>query len=344
MPGVAENALELRCASDVLCDEQTILANIETTSTCGFSRTCAGSCLLNQLNSQARPALGRPKVLELAREFINSPQSHRIRHFCALGMEVMDDAESLFEILRYWHATPASNRPGTFGIITANAAGLRRHARNFAENPLSWLVISLDVASVGLRSQTNENSLLLSALDLRSASGTQALGVNTLITRENLSEVVALGHRIEHKALDQWSLAPFLTPQNGRMKSTMSRDDYLRVIERVSNEFSATSMQIILDLDYATLLDLVGDGERLACGQGAWRYEYPITSQFALTALNPKLNYFLRARWDGELLSHPDFNVIGLKNGTYGTWQSGRVSRLLEDFEHQKNSQLIEQE
>lgn len=333
MPGVAENALEIGNAASTLSDAQTILVNLETTARCKWSNTCGPRCLLNQLNSRARPPLTRLDVLRVADEIISSRASFHVRHMCALGKEVMEDADTLFEIARMWHEAPASSRPGAFGIITASALGLESRVRDFARFPLSWIVISLDVPSVRLRSPVNEQPLLTSALHIRATGGTEALGVNTLLTPDNLAEVIALGRRFEPSQIDQWSLGPFLAPAaNGLLRPVITRDDYCRAIERMEAEFSGSGMRILFDLDYAELLALVGDKARLKPAGNAWRYEYEVTKNIKLAALNEQPFFFLRSRWDGEILAKADFKIIGLERGTYGPWQPGRVGELLEQF------------
>jgi len=256
---------------------------------------------------------------------------------CALGKEVMEDADTLFEITRMWHEAPATGRPGALGIITASASGLKRHAREFARFPISWIVISLDVSSVGLRSPANEQPLLASALLVRATGGTEALGVNTLLTPDNLSEVIALGRRVEKGQIDQWSLGPFLAPAtNGLLRPVVRRDDYRRAIERVVAEFGDSRMRILFDLDYSELLALVGDKIRLKPAGKAWRYEYAVTENIKLAALNQQPFFFMRSRWDGQILAKADFKVIGLEQGTYGRWQPGRVVELLQQFVSQQ--------
>ncbi|MCE9520271.1 MAG: hypothetical protein K8R87_12060 [Verrucomicrobia bacterium] len=288
---------------------------------------------MNQLNTHAQSPLQKSQITRMASEFITSPSSHFVRHVCALGKEVMEDASTLFEIIRLWHATPVSKRPGTFGIITASAQGLETNLPEFVRHPLSWVVVSLDVPSVRLRSPENETPLLTAALKLRAVGGVEAVGVNTLLTPTNLDEVITLGRRLNGAEIHQWSLGSFLSPSPaGQLKPVMQLHDYRQAIESIAKEFRNSKLRILFDLDYTDFIPISGCQPEVLENLVAWRYEYPLTSNLTLTALNPHPGYFLRARWDGELLAKGDFKVIGLERGAYGKWQPGRGEGLLADL------------
>src|SRR4051794_9987480 len=97
MPGVAENAIE-RPFVMPLRDNQSILANWETTSRCAYSNICSSRCLINQLNTHAGKDLPRTKLFQIAEEFLHSSAAKHVRHLCLLGKEVMEDVEVLFHV------------------------------------------------------------------------------------------------------------------------------------------------------------------------------------------------------------------------------------------------------
>ena len=329
MPAIAENALELARTQSSLTEDQNILINIESTGSCHFTKRCGDRCILNMVNSKARAPMSPDTVLQIADEIFSSPSSHRIRHVGAVGKEVMDAPELLGEIAKLWHRTLAFRRPGTLGMISAAAEPMVKFAPRFAENPLSWLNISIDTSAVGLRTQSNAEPLLASALHLRKAGGVLAVGVNTLLTGGNLDQVIEIGRRVERAGVDQWSIGPFLVPRDGRMEPVAETADFRRAIDRVMAEFADSPMNILFEMDYTELLALVGDEARLRDGRTRWRHEYSVSQCMKLIATNPREGFFLRVRWDGELLAKHDFRTVGLEHGRYGSYQPGRITELL---------------
>ena len=342
MPGVAENALELANTQSYLTEDQNILINIETTASCRFTKRCGGHCILNMVNSKAREPMSHEMMLQIAEEIFSSPHSRRIRHVGAVGKEVLDAPALLLEIARLWHRTPSFRRPGTLGMISAAAEPMNKFASSFAENPLSWVNISIDSTAVDLRTQANAEPLLASALHIRKVGGVQAVGVNTLLSRGNLDQVIEIGRRMERAGVDQWSIGPFIAPRNGRMEPVAETADFRRAIDRVMAEFADSPMNILFEMDYAELLALVGDEARLRDGRNRWRHEYPVSRSLKLIATNPRAGFFLRVRWDGELLAKHDFRTIGLEHGRYGSYHPGRITELLEQFANQATAKVME--
>jgi hypothetical protein len=343
MPGIAENALELANTQSFLTEDQYILINIETTASCHFTKRCGDHCILNKVNSMAREPMSPDTVLQIADELFSSTHSHRIRHVGAVGKEVLDAPELLIEIAKRWHRTPSFRRPGTLGIISAAAEPMNQFASSLVENPLSWVNISIDTSAVDLRTQANAAPLLASALNLRKIGGVQAVGVNTLLSRGNLDQVVEIGRRVERAGVDQWSIGPFLAPRsNGRMEPVAETADFRRAIDRVIAEFADSPMNILYEMDYTELLALVGDEARLRDGRNRWRHEYSLSRCLKLIATNPREGFFLRVRWDGELLAKHDFRTVGLEHGRYGSYQPGRIVELLAQFAKEKENAALQ--
>jgi hypothetical protein len=332
MPGIAENAIETAVMRTRLNEEQTILANIEITAACRWRERCSDRCILEVVNSRAGKPMEESKVMAAGAELVRSPQSRRVRHLGVVGREPLEAPGVLLGLLRLWHGTPAEVRPGTFGVITAAAGPLAEFAPSFADNPMTWLNVSIDTAAVGLRAAANAGPLLKSALKVRELGGTEAVGVNTLLTPDNLEEVVGIGRQVERAGVDQFSIGPFLVARAGRMEPLAGAPDFRRAVDRLAAEFAGTAMQVRFEVDYHEMVALVGDEDRLRNGEQRWRHEYPVTDRLMLIATNPRQGHFLRVRWDGSLLSKRDFRTVGLEQGMFGSYRPGRVEELLEEF------------
>lgn len=330
MPGIAENALESTRFG--LRDDQRVLANIETTAVCGFTPVCGDRCILNIVNASAGAPLVAEAVLAESHELIASNYSNRVRHLAIAGKEPLASPEVFFAILRQWHAMPESRRPGTIGLITADAPALKMLSSRFTDTPVSWVNISIDTDAVGLRTPANATPLLENALYLRRTGGTLAVGVNTLLSSTNLEHLIAIGRRLQSIGIDQWSIGPFLFPCNGRMESQVGSSDLLRALDRLTLEFGTSPMRIVFEVDHAQLFNLAGTNAQLGAFDNAWRYEYRFHPNVTVIATNPREGYFVRARWDGALLGKQDFRTVGLKEGQYGRYAPGRIAELLGRF------------
>jgi hypothetical protein len=330
MPIIATIALESRCSS--LGEHRQVLSNLEINNRCSFSSRCGAACYLNVVAPLAsREALPAEQVLAAARETIRNGWD--VRHLGLPGKEVLESPALLFQILEEFHSTLADTRPGSVGIITAHAAALKHHSRQLAEVPLGWVAISMDTSDSGLRLPQNNKPLLENALRLKEAGGTKLLGVNTVLTADNLSEVVRIGQQLKGLGIDQWAVSPLLQPEQNRMESVLSVPRLREIVVRLAEEFGGTGFNIVVDLDFEMLCALVGDPRALASGAGRWRTEYqlPMAPNIMLVAGNAKPAHFFRLRWDGQLMSKEDFRRVGI-DGSYGGYEPGRISALLENF------------
>ncbi len=255
-----------------------------------------------------------------------------VRHYCMTGKEPFETPDTVVAISEAWHAAAVRNRCGTIGAITASPSGLASAVAELSDRaPLSWVLGSLDVAATGLRAVANNKALIGALLNARQAGAIGAFGINTLLTDENINDVMVLGRTLAKLSVNQWSIGPLMNPQRGRMVSGTNQETFLKFIELLvaSSEFMDGPMEVTLSLEYPDLLRMVGESSRIEGNVSSWRYQYRISKYFALIALNPTPNRFLRARWDGELLSLEDFLTLGIKQGSYGTYSPGRAGEIL---------------
>lgn len=323
----AINAIESINPAGQLPESRQVLWNLETCDTCALTSVCAANCVLAHTNSTAEPAIGQELVFKAAEEILESAST---RLLALVAKEPLEAPGLFFRIVRRWKAMPAGARP-RLGFVTAAAAKLATLKPRFCEDSVDWCLISLDTASSGLRRASLAAPLLENALDVQREGGFTSLGVNTVLNQNNINQAVALGHRLSERNVFQWTLGPFLRPQNGRMEPVIDVEFFRRATERIAQEFAGSSMQIVFDLlDYRTLMDIVGHDARLRSGFASWRHEYQVSSNFLLVATNDLT--FRRVRWDGEILSKPDFRQVGLRHGSFGRYHPGRITALMENF------------
>jgi MoaA/NifB/PqqE/SkfB family radical SAM enzyme len=267
-------------------------------------------------------------VFAAAREVIRNGDG--VRHLVLPGKEVFESAELLLGILEEFHAAPAGSRPGDISIITASTAGLRRYADRLADTPLGAVNISLDTPGSGLRSWRNNQPLLDAAIGLKAASGTELVGVNTVLTERNLAAILEIGRLVKGVGINQWTLGPLLRPQNGRMEPVLSVEQMREVIDRVIQEFVSCGLEIVFDLDVPLMRGLVDAQDAFIVGAGRWRFEYelPGAPNVMLEAGNPQPGYFFRLDWAGQIMSKEDYRWIG-RLGSYGDYWPGRLEDLM---------------
>jgi hypothetical protein len=325
----AEMALEgfgppLKARREILC-------NLEINDRCAWTAQCSSHCYLNSLGSGLRTRSASDDViLDAAREMIWSGAA--VRHLAIPGKEPMESFSLLLSILKEYHEAPRDLRPANLGIITAAAKLIERHTGDMADWPLDWLVVSMDTANSGLRSQGNSALLWRSALNLRKAGGARRIGVNTCFSDTNWRAALAIGKDLTRKGADQWTLGPHLMPVNGFMTATPSADTIRRVVDAVAAELGDTETAVAIELEYAQLFNLFSGHPALKRQLWRWRVEMPLGPNACLIARNPRPKFFLRFRHDGQLLSREDFRRVGLRAGSYGRYEHGGIRILLNQF------------
>ena len=330
MPVIATIALEHR--NSLLGKHRQFLTNLELNNSCANTGICGSNCYLNVIAPATdRTPLDPETVLEAAIELIR--HGRNVRHMACPGKEPWESSTLLLEIIEEFHGSPIDTRPGTIGIISASPVGFNRHAKRLSDTPLSWAAISLDTPDSGLRNVLNNAPLLSSALRFKEAGATELLGVNTVLTETNLSQVLRMGKQLQGIGVDQWALGPLLRAAvNGRMESAISIGRLREIIDRVCQEFAGEDLQIVFDLDLAQLRGLVDEVDVFVEGANRWRFEYemPGAKNILVEAGNP--NRFFRMDWSGKLSSKEDYRWIG-RAGSFGEYRPGRIAQLLGELE-----------
>jgi MoaA/NifB/PqqE/SkfB family radical SAM enzyme len=330
MPVVATNTAEKRCSS--LGEHRQLLVNIELNNSCAYTKVCGQTCYLNLVSPVGKTPLRAEQVFAAAREFILHGEF--VRHLVLPGKEVFESPEVLLRVIEEFHAVPIHSRPGQISIITASPFGLKRYARRLADTPLGVLNISMDTTGSGLRSLCNNEPLFEAALRLKEIGGTEAIGVNTVLTKDNLADAVQIGKRLQGSGIDQWTLGPLLHPVGGRMESVLPVERLREIVDHLCHEFAGEGLNIVVDLDLPLLAGFTKDPEVFSVGAGRWRYEYelPGAPNILLEAGNPRPGHFVRMDWAGQLMSKEDFRCIG-RPGSYGNYAPGRIMHLLKEFQ-----------
>ncbi len=270
-----------------------------------------------------------------AREVIQNGEF--VRHLVLPGKEVFETPELLMQVVEEFHAAPVQSRPGGISIITASPAGLTRYAPRLTDMPLGAVNSSMDTAESGLRSPRNNEPLLDAVLRLKEVGGTEAIGVNTVVTENNIDSVVQIGKRLQGAGIDQWTLGPLLHPVNSRMESVLSAAQLREVLDRVCQEFAGSDLSIVVDLDVPLLTGLVDAPEVFETGKARWRYEYelPDAPNILFEAGNPAAGFFFRMDWSGQLMSKEDYRRIGWP-ASYGQYAPGAISHLIKKLREQR--------
>jgi len=314
-----------------LGDHRQVLANIELNNSCANTSVCGPTCYLNVVSPVGKRPLRPEQVLAAAREVLRHGEF--VRHLVLPGKEVFESSALLLDVIEEFHAAPVQSRPGGLSIITASPYGLKRYAHRLADMPLSAVNISMDTMDSGLRSPRNNMPLLDAALRLKELGGTEVVGVNSVLTDRNLEGVIQIGKTLQGTGVDQLTFGPLLRPINGRMEPILSVLQLRESIDRVSQEFAGTNLEIVFDLDLPLLRGLVDAPEVFAAGASRWRYEYelPGAPNILLEAGNPAPGFFYRQDWAGQLVSKEDYRWVS-RPGSYGHYAPGRIAQLMEQF------------
>lgn len=297
---------------------QKVLGNLELNDRCAYTRTCGDTCFLNQVHVD-RPALSPDAVYEAGVAMIR--RGDVIRHLAFPGKEPFESGALLQRLTRAFHETPVASRPLSLGAISASAGGIALWLPRLSETPLCWLAVSMDVAGSGLRGGLHPE-VLESALAGRRAGGTGAVAVNTTFRRETIAGALELASVLGPKNIDQWALCPLVVPDGTTMRSAVDYDTVEQMVERLGAVHDAAA-KVVVETDLPTLQRLAADSWHNPLQTDVWRIEVKLPNGVWLFARNPSPGYFLRVRYDGEILSRLDFTQRGLKAGRYGRFKRG---------------------
>lgn len=310
-----------------LTEDRQVLVNLEINKDCELTKICGDSCFLN-LVEQSLPGirnLSSADVLTAAREVIDN--GRYVRHLALVGKEPLDTPELLFEILRYYHESPIDTRPGTIGINTSGLQ-LRKLSSQFVHLPIDWCAVSVDTSASGLHVERLNRQLVEDLLQFCESGATEMALVNTVFTEDNHEVIIDLGKWICASGIDQWALSTMMKPSNGRMTLGVSQATASKLLDRVISELADVDCQILFEVELDELRRR--SDEELP---DRWRIEHNIEgTNVWLVSPNFGKGYFVRMRWDGQLLTKQDFLQLGLTQSTFGQYSPGRFAEVLSQF------------
>ncbi len=326
------NTLEMPCFAGVT--NRQVLMNIEPTATCKLTPVCGDSCILTYTHKSAGAPLPSFRVEELIDEVLATSQHGNIRHIMFAAKEPTEAPEHILRLAKGWHSMEANERALSIGIISASPVGIEKLIPHLADCPLSSVLISIDGQSSGLRTEINNNRLLVAAVKARDAGSILKIGVNTTTRLSDLDDVLTIGQAVRKAHVDQWTVAGFCAPSEGMMTSVLNREDYQKLIETLVENFGSCGMRVTIDLP-CQHFDLVGEVRT-----DIWRTELEVAPNVFVQTLNKRPGYFARVRWDGEVLGLEDALRVGAVTGRYGAYVPGTISDLVDRIVLEQQEEL----
>lgn len=321
-----------------------ILVNQELGEECRMTRICGSSCHLAWSHSRAGRALSPDNLLNGALESFGRPGAAAVRHWGLAAKEPLQYSSSVLQIARAWHDTSPEARPGTLGVLTAYARGLEEQSKTWKSTPLSWVLVSADPSGTSLHPELDGPKVMEAAVRALDTGGTSIIGVNTIISSKvPMDKLLEMGKRAERMGFSQLTIGGLYQPSNGRLEDTLTEDEIRAVINAVKVEFESSSMQIALSLSTSLFAKWAGGWPNIENQLSQWRLEKKISSNIILIAPNPDHGYFLRLRWDGQMLDHEDLLSVGVEHGAFGAYTPGAMQATLERFQRQQkgNHKLV---
>ena len=331
------NALELR---EEQPDPSQLLVSMEITDQCRWTPVCT-NCILGIVHSRAGKAMAKEEALSVGRALVSGPGASGVRHLFIAGKEPTESSEVLLGLVAAWNESPADQRCRRLGVISASVSGIRSLAPAMANlGGLSWLMTSADTEGTGLRDFGAVDGLLKAVSHAKKLGASRAFAVNSIATGSNCEGLLEIGRRAAAVGADQFSIGPLLLPENGQMKSACSKDELSRIVEMILSEPELADgvMQVTIDVDLQTMVAMVGGLHRLSGYPDQWRFEYVLSRNVKIVALNASSKHHFRIRWDGQILSNEDFFTVGVEQGSLGRATPARIAELLAEASFQPAS------
>lgn len=311
------------------------MVNAELNDRCSFSSACGPACILNQLGSGRYPEMSDFAYRSFLRDLARHGQS--VENLALVGKEPTETPDRLAETLRIVRSATIESRPLRIGMITA---GHRLpHIRGIlAEHPLDWLLVSLDTPETGLRHERQVPSSFRHGVSTKEMGGTGQLGVNTIMHPANLGGMAKIGAMVmDEPAVDQWSLSPMLATHSGGLRSLLSPEQLRELLARILSLHGDAPKPILVNLEYADLVQMIGGERFLSDPLRFWRVEHPVKdTSVTLVAMNPLPGYFLRLRYFGALQTREEFHRGGEEGGRIGDF--GNLTRKLRMMSNERKS------
>jgi hypothetical protein len=204
-------------------------------------------------------------------------------------------------------------------VISASIEGIKKWLPRFADAPLSWLAVSVDSADSGLRGG-DAFKVLEAAKAGRAAGGVGELSVNSTFQEHTMEVVLGFAKRLSTANLAQWAICALAQPMDDEMRSSVTADMVARMIEKAAVVVDVAE-KVVVETDPATLRALLGEETWRTVDTRKWRIEVRLPSGVWLFARAPEHGFFVRMRYDGQLLSRQDFARLNLLEGRYGQFR-----------------------
>jgi hypothetical protein len=318
--------------------DRVVMFNVEVNDRCAFSRRCGDICILNQLGSGKRAELSDHVWRELVEELFSCGTS--LENVALVGKEPTETPERLEALLGAFHRSGDFDRPLRVGMITSGYQ-LDRTSGLFRQFPLDWMTMSIDAPETGLRTGGQPESALGAAIDLKLSGGVRELGVASVMDPQNLSGLEKIAKLVMmEKEIDHWSLTPMLRGRAGKLQRVLEFDALQELVSRLIHQFRSQPKAILLNLDYHDLAKMVGRGGVVQDGLDFWRVEHPVPgSNMKLVSMNPRPGYFLRLRYDGQLVDRSEF-LGGVVSGRFGKFSKGKLRSALNQMAGEQTNEM----
>lgn len=309
-----------------------VLVNQELGPACRMTQVCGSSCHLAWSHAKVGVALEPRRLVASALETFGTSSAGLVRHWGLAAKEPLQYGESVVAIAQAWHDASPDNRPGTLGVLTAYARGLEEQAKSWRHHPLSWVLVSADPAGTALHPELDGARTMEAAVRARDCGGVAVIGVNTIVSSAvSIDTLLKMARRAESLGFEQMTVGGLYQPHEGRLEDTLTVREIHALVAAVKSEFSTSPMQFIVSLSTELIHQWVGS-EVMRAQHARWRLEHAVSRNTLLVAPNPTPGYFLRLRWDGELLDHDDLMRVGTERGAFGTYTIGSMRSTLESF------------
>ena len=202
---------------------------------------------------------------------------------------------------------------------------------------------SADVESASLHPVKYGAALMEAATQAKDIGGVLATCVNTTVGNTDLESLFNIGRMADRLGFNQWSIGGLYKPCGPRMEDSLTEVQCREVLTAITREFEKSNLQIAVSVTPEIFQKWATESVPTPMST-AWRLERKISRNVTLIAPNLQRGFFLRLRWDGQLMDLNDVLTLSLKTGSFGTFRPGSVRRIigslpeLQGRTHQENT------
>lgn len=300
---------------------------------CWLAKACGSRCVLRMKDPSPNPPLGEKDIASMIEELFLGPYANTIFSAAVNDEEPLEHPGMLQYALKLFYR---GNRVSYFGFVTSGKQVDQWTARyRIKGKPFSFIAFSWDRASTGLHVEPRCEEALFELLELKKYGGTERLVVNTLFTKDNMEEVVALGRTLDTLAhnglsapINQWTVGPLLEKKNGRLVPSVSVQDIKRMRDLLVKNFPRSkqfpAMSVLLETPYREHHQLTRKPAPLY-----FRSHHKIgDSRVILGAHTDVHGYFFQVNGKGEIDDIETFAKTSV-NPAYGLYTKNKLNKLL---------------